>query len=842
MYAAQLWLDPNKATFKGQLTIDVTINEPLRVLWLNAEKIELESAEWMNGSHGALKKAVKVATSSDHFLGLDLGETVPAGPIKLVLRYTGQSSGKDFSGAFVQEEEGHNYMFTQFEALGARRVFPSFDQPEFKNPWRITIHTPKGNLAFANTPEESVDEKDGMLSYRFAETKPLPSYLVAFAVGPFSVVDLGTAGRNRTVLRAIVPKGRENQTGYAKANMAKILTELENYFDLAYPYAKLDSVALPTFFGAMENPGLITYASGILLVEPGKESQRFKESHFNVVAHEIAHQWFGNLVTLRWWNDIWLNEAFATWLAAKTTNALHPEWNGDIKAVGTRDGVMAQDSLASARRIRQKIRTQADISAAFDGITYQKGGAVISMFETWVGADKFRQAMREYMRTHAWKTTTDKDFLTSLAKVSDAKLVPAFSTFLDQSGVPVVTVSLKCDGATASLDLAQSRYVPTGSKANANDGLWNVPVCLKYGSRNKSFETCELMTAKTQTMKLDEKAGCSNWLLGNAGSRGYYRVVYGGDLTERLLKANKKLSTAERIGVIGDISSLMGAGKIEVGAALSLVPRFVKDKNPQIIASAAAIAGGVSEMVPKRLQANYERFLGKTFSRQARRLGWKTKPNDTRETKALRSSLVPMMANDGFDRILQTKAGQLAKKWLTDRKAIDRDMLAPTLVSAAKNGDADLYGKFFAEAKATKDNGEKSALLAALGAFPQKKLMERSLNLLRTKDFPLRSIFGVFQGVMSDPKRRQAAYDYIKKHYDDIAAQLPPMAQGFLAFSAVPFCDEEHKADATQFFGKKAKEAGGGDRVLIQVVEAIDLCIAQRKQQVPGLTKFLKRY
>ncbi len=838
-YGAHLWLDPNKEDFRGEISIDVEVKEPTRVVWLNAAKLEVQSVTWATATSGAPNVASVLPTSNEDFLGIDLGAISAPGRYRLALKYTGLTNHTDYAGIFVQEEEGHKYLYTQFEALGARRAFPSFDQPEFKTPWKLVITAPQGQRAFANTPELKGETAGADITFNFGESKPLPSYLVAFAVGPFSIVDLGTGGREKTPLRVIVPKGREGQADYAKEHMSTILSALEDYFDLPYPYAKLDSIALPTFFGAMENPGLITYSADLLLVKPDKITQQFKERHTNVVAHEIAHQWFGNLVTLRWWNDIWLNESFASWLAGKTVHKLHPEWGGEVKLVEVRDGSMGSDVLETARRIRQEIKSKQDISAAFDGITYGKGAAVIAMFEQWIGEDKLRTAMREYMRTHAWKTTTSTDFLKSLAAASDASLAPAFSTFLDQTGVPVFTAKLNCEGKSRSLDLEQRRYVPTGSKAKADAQLWQVPVCVKYGAKGKTYSQCQLVTEKQAQIKVDKAGICPSWVLANENSAGYFRVSYQGDLLKRLLKASKKLSTAERIGLIGDVSALLGAGEIEIGAALALVPVFLRDKNPRIIESGAAIAAGVEPLVPKKLRANYERFLGKLFARRARALGWRHKPGDSLEKKGLRSSLVPLMANQGFDRVLLKRAKRMTNKWFKDRKAIDREMLGSTLKAAAKTGNAALYGKLYAESMATKDSSEKRALISALGAFSQPKLTERSLKLMSESDFDLRSLFGVLQTVLADPKRRQRGYDYVKTNFDSIAGKMPPMARGYLAFIAVAFCDEEHKKDAEEFFGKKL---GSAQQSVAQMSEAIDLCVAQRKQQTPGLVKFLRKY
>jgi len=391
-YTADLKLITDSPEFTGSIDIEVEVRKPTQVIWLNAKDLTIRTAsvtgKWRQGAAPA-----RVEQRSGDLLAIQSSAWIPAGHAKVHIEYSGKISPKNSEGIFQGRDGANLYLFTQFESIDARRAFPCFDQPDFKTPWQVTLHVKGGEKAFSNTPQVSeTPEADGMKRVVFAETKPLPSYLVAFAVGPFEVVDAGYAGRNHVPVRIITPKGLAYQAKYAAEVTATIVDRLENYFGIPYPFEKVDNMAIPlTYgFGAMENAGLVTYEQTILLADPASDTERRQRSYASTAAHELAHQWFGDLVTLAWWDDTWLNEAFATWTSSKILAEWKPEWQTRVEDLGGKFGAMAQDSLVSTRRIHQPIESVDDIENAFDDITYQKGSAVIRMFESWVGEKQFQ--------------------------------------------------------------------------------------------------------------------------------------------------------------------------------------------------------------------------------------------------------------------------------------------------------------------------------------------------------------------------------------------------------------------------------------------------------------------
>jgi cytosol alanyl aminopeptidase len=835
--AVKLRLIPTQEAFSGTTEIDLELRGATDVIWLHAAGLEITKAELETN----LQTQTLSPSVADEFLGLVADRPVGPGRFKLRLAFNGQLPGRENSGAYRQEENGDWYVFTQFEATDARRAFPCFDEPSFKIPWQLTLEVRSSDLAFANTPQVSQSAQGEMKTLVFAESKPLPSYLVAYAVGPFEVVDAGKAGRKPTPIRIIVPRGKTPEAGYAVKTTGEVLTRLENYFDIPYPYEKLDHIAVPQKGGAMENPGLITFGTTTILGKPDQRNIRLERGYLGIAGHEIGHIWFGDLVTMAWWDDLWLNEAFASWIAPKMVDEWHPEWEGKTTRVLSRSGVMGTDALVSARRIRQPIHSKHDIENAFDGITYTKGAAIIAMFESFVGPDRFREGVRQYLRQHAHGNATGGDFLRDVGAVVGKPEVfaTAFSTFLDQPGFPLVTAELNCDaGRPARLGLTQQRYLPLGSPGGAQQ-TWQVPVCARY----PEGRSCTLLTGAQGELELAESKGCPSWVLANADGTGYYRVQYKGDLLERLLRdGGKSLSVAERLSLLGDVSALVRNGRMLFGDALALIPTLARDENRHILTTAAGLVESLSDhYVPDPLRPRYKRLVAGTFGARARRLGWEPKPDESDETRLLRPSLASMVAWEAEDEALRGQARRLAEKWLDDRKAIVPELVGDVLSAAAAGGDRALWEKFYAAARKEKDRRDRTQMLGAMGNFTDKRIVQENFKIVLSETFDPRESLSLIYGAASDRRTRQSAYEFVKQHNDEIVARLPREFGLQLAGIGGGFCDAEHRADLEAFFKERAERAPGGPRTLAQTLERMDLCIAMHKAHQASVTNFLKK-
>lgn len=842
-YAVDLTLDPASDSFSGEVVIDIRINEPSQTVRLNSHSLEIDSVSW---SVGGRTISGGYSVVDEH--NIDFGATQPlsTGEARLTIAYSGRYDTQTTSGLFKLEEGGDPYVFTQFEPYAARYAFPGFDEPRFKTPYRVTLRVPEGVGAFGNAPVESEAVEGGMQVYRFAESKPLPSYLVAFAVGPFDVVDAGKAGANQTPLRILAPRGKGYQAEYASAVTGDILEWLEGYFGIPYPYEKLDSVTLPlTFgFGAMENAGLITYAATLILADPATDSINRQQRYFGVGAHELAHQWFGNLVTPVWWDDIWLNEAFASWMTSKTLSEMKPEWRQDSQRIATRLRVMRQDSLASARQIRQPVEDYGAIHSSFDGITYSKGQSVIHMFETWLGEDDFQKGVQQYLKQYAWRNANVNAFLDSLSTASEKNVTRAFGSFLDQNGIPLVEMSLSCDGGNATLHLEQSRALPLGSEGS-RDRTWRVPVCVRYESGGESHRECTLLDSKTADWTLAEAEGCPAWVSPNSGGDGYYYVSYGDGMLEPLLAdGGAVLRDEERLSVAGDVRAGFEMGLLPAEAALSLVEALADDPERAVAVEVAQLAAGIRGLLePEDLDA-YREWVREVFGDRARELGWTPEEGEDSETRLLRTTLVPFVANYGNDEELQAEAHELALAWLKDRKAVSGEIVSGVLSAAAATDDAELFDKLLAALKQETDRRDRGRILSALGSFNEPELVGRAFDVVSDDSIDLRESIRALSPMSNDPATREHAVDFVEENYDALVARMPDRGVRSIAATLPRYsssgCSEEAAERTHAFFEERLADRMGGPRALRETVEGIRLCAALKEKRREALVKGLQ--
>lgn len=837
-YSVNLTVVPDKDTFSGFVDLDLDFHQASDTLWLNAERLTIKSATLTSGGQAVSAKA---NMQPKDLVGFTFDRQVPVGAAKFHVEFEGEISRKDMQGIFQVKDGEHWYIYSQFENIAARRAFPCFDEPGYKVPWQVTLNVPKDDGAFSNTPVLFEHETDsGMKTVKFAETKPLPSYLVAIAVGPMEIVPAGEAGANKTKIRIIVPRGHASEAGYVAKATPDIVNLLEKYFGIPYPYEKLDEVAIPFADYAMEHPGLVTYGSIIFLMPPGATSLRLKMISTSVIAHELAHQWFGDLVTTAWWDDIWLNEGFASWMANKIVNEYRPEWNMNLEELNGYQGAMETDELVSSRKVRQPILSDDDIQNAFDNITYNKGSALLNMFESYMGPERFQQGIRAYLRKYSWGVATSAQFLEAISG-GDPAIPEAFSSFLDQPGVPLVSVKLDCNPAAPKLQLAQQRFLPRGSQGSSKQ-LWNIPVCLRYPAGPENVRTCSLLTSETATLELNKAKACPPWVYGNSGQAGYYVVLYQKGILNSLLKDEKTLSLPERVGLIGDIAALT-QGYMSMGDAMALAPKFAHDQNRAVVSKTVDVVGDLGDhLVPAGLQPNYRRYLSDMYRQRALQLGWKGDPGEGDEDRLLRPELFRVMANRVEDPEFISHAKELANEWLENHHAIDPDLAAVVVITAARYGDRALFDRMLAQAKNETDENFQGILLRALGSFQDPAILKTAFPIVVGSEFDTRSSLAILFGARAIPETRELAYDFVKQNWNALIANLPTDTGAFLPFIAAKFCDPQHRADAEAFFKGRSTKYAGGPRILDQVLEGISLCIANKEANESSVAEFLKQY
>ena len=832
-----LTIQAEDPAFSGIADIDLRLQQTASVLWLNGTEIAVQEASLQIGNETIRPR---VSQSQEDFLGFVFDHTIGPGDARLHIVYQGRLDAVENTGMFRQKDGDDWYVFTDFEPIDSRRAFPCFDEPGYKTPWKITLHVKAGNKAFSNASIESeTEEPEGMKRIVFAETRPLPSYLIAIAVGPFDVVEAGTGGKNKIPLRIITPRGKGSQASYAAEITSPLLELLEDYLGTPHPYEKLDQIAVPQFGGAMENAGLITYSQRLLLAKPEDQSTRWKRSISLTMAHEIAHMWIGDWVTMNWYDDLWLNEAFANWLESKIILKWRPEWELESDIVESRSDAMTSDSLISARAIRQPITTDHDMQNAFDNITYAKGEAVIEMFEAYVGNEKFQKAVRRFLSEHAWGNATAADFLSALGKETGPDVAAAFDTFLDRSGVPLVSIGLTCEQHTSPrLLLSQERYLPIGSTGNVGQ-LWQIPVCIRYGDGLTTRSMCKLMTKGQEEMIL-ESASCPKWVLANQGELGYYRSLYQGSLLWTLLQ-DGDASVPERVGLFGDLWALSDNGRVPTSEVLASIATLLKDPNPHLFSITSKFADTINNhLVMDQDRTSYREFIRATYRIKARELGLVSKPEDPMPVIMLRQLISELVANNGEDPQLSNEAVSLSMQWLEDRSKISPEMAKIVLSIAARHGDKVLFDRFLVAAKTSEDRTERFNLIGALGSFADPELEKAALSLILTDQFDPRESIYILRAAAIEPDTWKIAYEFAKNNFDALSKKMPQLTMARMPTYLNAACDEDKRKDIEAFFGKRIGQFRGGPRNLQQSLETIDLCIALRKAQGPSVSNFLR--
>ena len=823
-YDLTLTVVPGDAKAPGEIAIDVELSRPHSVLWLNADSLTISGA-----SVNAPGTRVTVLSGHEQFVGLAFDPPLPTGKYRLTLAFEAPQSRNSTRGIFALEEGGAAYAMTQFEAVSARRAFPCFDEPGFKVPWRLTLRVPRDLVALSNTPIESVIQgTDGLKTVRFGETRPLPSYLIAFAVGPWQFVDIGRLGAKPTPMRIVVPRGRLGDTEFVTRSYPRLFGQLEKWFGIPYPYEKLDHIAIPlTVRFAMENVGLITYGSPGLLAKTDAATPRFRRGAANVGAHEMAHQWFGNLVTPAWWDDIWLNEAFATWIAEKMVNQWRPDYDRGAARINERAEAIDADALTSARRIREPVTSRSDIFNAFDYITYQKGATVIGMFEGWIGEEKFRRGVRQYLDSRQDGSATADDFLQALTRVSRLPVTPAFNTFLNQNGVPQIDVRLHCAPTRAWIELTQHRLAALGAK-NVDARQWQIPVCTHYGSGNSFRQACGLMTEETKTLPL--QGGCPSFVFANAGGRGYYVPNYRGDLLAKLATHRNSLTTAEYASLVYDMRALVRADSVSGAQAIEWI-RLAGTAHDRHVVLAAIELG---EFVRDTLVADGERpkfsaFAREVFGSRARALGFSPKANESDDDQLMRRSVLRFVGRE--DPQLAAQARKLAFAWLKNRRAVDPGVVETVLMLAGQTGDAAMFDALLAEAKATSDGLDRRNLMMALFSFSDPLLARKGMALLLDASFDMRESWTALWTGFSANATRRETNDYVMANFDALAKTVGRDEPGRWPYYASGLCSEKDRADVEAFWKERAKNYAGAERELAQTLEGIALCTRLRSAQ-----------
>ncbi len=764
---------------------------------------------------------------------------LPAGPVTLEIAYTGILNDK-LRGFYLSKTKTRNYGVTQFEATDARRAFPSFDEPALKATFDVSLTVDAGDTALSNTKLVSdTPGPTGKHVLKFAPTPKMSTYLVAWLVGDFQCSEGKADG---VPIRVCATPDKLKLTKFALESAKWDLKYYDTYFGIKYPMEKLDLIAIPDFeAGAMENFGCITFRETELLVDEKFGTLPARKDVAETVAHEMAHQWFGDLVTPGWWDNLWLNEGFATWMETKAAGKWQPKWHYEQDVAEDLNRILDEDASRTTRPIRARAETPAEINAMFDDIAYGKAGAVIGMVENWVGEETFRRGVQEYLAEHLYGNATAADFWETQARVSGLPVDKVMQSFVEQPGVPEVTVGnpthdgkAVMNGAPGAVDVAQTRFFLSDGTPAAQS--WTVPVCLR--TSGKSGQQCSLLTGDSGKLAVPG-TGAISFVYGNANNKGYYRSAYSKkELAAVVANAEKGLTPPEQIGLLGDRWALMRAGQGNVGEFLDLALGLKSDSNATVVDTALSRVSAIDLQIASdedrpRLERVIRRELGPVYAG----LGGGSK-HESYDHADLRATLFEALGRAKDPGVL-TEAENLTKQLFSGQKPTDPMIGDAAVALATPNGDTEMYDRLQRVSREAADPDLKEAALHVLTRFETPALVERTLKYAISDEVRSQDSWELVALLLARRETQDEAWGFVRQHWAEIEQEATINTGTRLIEAAGSFCTVEKRDEVTSFF--QAHAAGAPDRALEKSVDRINACIELRKAQEPALRIWLDK-
>jgi len=836
-YAIELAPDLQALTLAGSEVVDIDVREPLWRVELSAVDVAIDEASIDDGAQRAdvsLDPRTEIAT-------LAFANALTPGAHRLRLKFRAKINrfGRGLFFVDYPTANGVKRMIsTQLEPADARRIFPCWDEPAFKATFQLTVTLPQQFLAVSNMPVAKQEPAaDGRKRIAFATTPKMSSYLFVLTAGDLERI---TADADGVTVGVVTTRGKAEQGRFALENATKLLTFYNDYFGQKYPLPKLDLIAVPGGFGgAMENWGGITFFESRLLFDPLTNSDAVRRGIFSVMAHEMAHQWFGDLVTTGWWNNLWLNEGFASWMQEKAAEHFYPQWKTWLNGYGQKQFAMALDARRTSHPIQQTVADQSEAMTAFDAITYNKGQAFIRMLENYLGPDAFRDGIRRYMAAHAYSNATTADLWQALEQAAGKPVAPIAASFTEQEGVPLVLAETICDGATQRLTLKQDRFaiVPASANATVPPRHWLIPV--EIGAPGAS--------APSTALVLDGSAGipagaCGDAVKVNFGDIGYYRVEYGPNSGAALLKSLAKLAPEDRVNVLADNWALMLAGRTDAASYLGLIASLdVNDHRAvwdQVISAFAALDRFSRNRAERpALEAFMRARLRPVFDR----VGWDGSGSGDDDTTLLRGSLIRALGDFG-DADIVAEAKRRFDAFLKEPKSLSPALLDSVAHVVGISANRDTYDALLALARRSTAANERVRYYDAAASARDASLAGETLALTLTNELPSTLVGGLINQVGLSGWQPQLAWDFIQKNLGALTArQGPDFPDEFIPnFFMTNFYDEAHAAELRQF--APAQATTGGRVMTARALESIAISADVEARVLPAVDRWVSAH
>jgi len=828
----ELTIEPHleARTFRGAEDVRITVHEPVQEIVLNAVDLQVEDGRLTNGNGTKLDVSEISLDRANERVRVLLAEPAPAGEWTLHLEFAGALNERlvGFYPSTYTDADGQTRVIasTHFEAADARRAFPCWDEPDLKAVFGVTVVVEEGLVALSNTPEVGREQAaDRKVAIRFDDTVPMSTYLLAWVVGPLELTE--AVDVDGVPLRVAHVPGKGHLVDFAIEAGAFSLRFFTDYYGIPYPEKKVDFVALPDFAaGAMENLGLITYRESLLLVEPSQATQQELLAVADVVAHELAHMWFGDLVTMRWWNGIWLNEAFATFMANLAVDAFRPDWDrwGSFRRVCST--ALEIDALDSTRPIEYPVHSPDDASDMFDSLTYTKGAAVLRMLERYLGSGRFRDGIRRYLNDHAFGNTETSDLWDSIEAATDEPVRRIMDTWIWQGGYPLVSVREDGD----ALSFAQERFRYDGG----DDGSrWEIPLLVREASGGDADARAILVQPEGASLP---RLAHDAVVVANAEGASFLRVGYEGALRERIWShALEALAAIERFGLVDDTWAGAVAGGVPAAEYLGLVLGLTEEIDLHVWQTVVTTMGWFDRFVESEPREGLRRYVRELVRPAFDRLGWEPGPDEPDLSRSLRGTLVSALAILGGDAEVTAKARELEEAARAG-SPVDASLAAAAVGVVAATGGPDDYERFLARSKDAPTPQEQLRYLYALADFRDPDLMDRTLALALSDEVRSQNAPFLLARAMANRDAGDRAWRFVKEHWEEANRRLPPNTIIYLADGVRFLTTPEQEAVVQAFFA--GHDIPQARKMLRQVLERQRINVAFRRRVEPQLAAF----
>jgi puromycin-sensitive aminopeptidase len=805
-YELRLSPDLTHWTFAGEEKVAIHVHEPVREIALNVAELEIHAAS-VKQSNGKVSAGSVSLDDENEQARLSFPETLPQGAHELQVSFSGILNDKlhGFYRSTYKDENGQENRLatTQFESTDARRAFPCWDEPAFKAVYQVTLVVDEKLTAISNAGIvcQTVLPGRGKKEVVFADTIKMSTYLVAFIVGEFEATDPVMAG-GHAPLRVWAVPGKTRLASFAVDVGKFSLEHFSRYYDIPYPGDKLDLVAIPDFAsGAMENLGAITFRETALLVDPETATRPELERIADVVSHENAHMWFGDLVTMKWWNGLWLNEAFATFMEMLAVDAWKPQWRRWDSFTISRAAAMQVDGLKSTRPIEFPVERPEEAAGMFDVLTYEKGASVLRMLEQYLGDEAFRDGIRLYLRRHMYGNAETTDLWDALEESTQQPARSLMDTWIFQPGYPVISVEKQ--GKSIRLTQQIFRYLQDGSD---QDRKWHAPIFLRCGTRSGVVNKTLLLTEREQRIELDEPA---DWVVVNAGGHGFYRVRYSAELLEALKEElQNRLSAVERFGLVNDTWASTQAGSTSLTDYLGLIELLADENDINVWSTVIGSSHHLQRILDDVQCIELAERLRHLFAPPVARLGWEPRKGESELESQLRGDLIGALGTVAEDGACQERGRELFTQYERAPESVDRNLVPALVAIVAHTGAAADYEKFYIKFKTAQTPQEETRYLFTLANFRVPALIDRTLDLTLNGEVRTQNAPYLMRGILLNKLAREQAWAFLKSHWDEMLRQYPDNAIARMCEGIIGLVKPELEADARGFFLKHPVKQG----------------------------------